>query len=60
MPKIANVRLLAQPIDAAKVIGTLSKGDELVVIGGEENGFLNVQGAGGSGWVKVVLIVKRR
>ncbi len=58
-PKIANVRLLAQPSDAAKVIGTLSKADELVVIGGEKNGYLNVQGAGGSGWVKIVLITRQ-
>lgn len=58
-PKIANVRLLAQPSDAAKVIGTLSKADELVVIGAEKNGYLNVQGAGGSGWVKIVLITRR-
>ena len=54
-PKIANVQLLAQPSDAAKVVGTLSKADELVVIGDEKNGYLNVQAAGGSGWVKVVL-----
>ena len=58
-PKIANVHLLAQPSDAAKVIGTLSKADELVVIGAEKNGYLNVQAAGGSGWVKVVLITRR-
>ena len=58
VPKIANVRLLAQPSDTAKVVVTLSKADELVVIGAEQNGFINVQGATGSGWVKVVLVAR--
>jgi hypothetical protein len=30
-----------------------------VVIGEEKNGFINVQGAGGAGWVKIVLMSKR-
>jgi hypothetical protein len=32
MPKIADVRLLSQPTDTGKVVATLSKGDELVVV----------------------------
>jgi hypothetical protein len=59
MPKIANVKLLAGPDDTAKVLATLSRNDELVAIGGEKNGFVNVQGATASGWVKVVLVQKR-
>jgi hypothetical protein len=55
-PKIANVKLLAQPQDAAKALATLAKGEELVVIGAEENGFINVQGSSGAGWVKKVLV----
>jgi hypothetical protein len=58
-PKIANVKLLAEPADAAKVLGTLSRSDELVVIGAEKDGFVNVQGAEASGWIKVVLVQKR-
>lgn len=58
-PKIANVKLLAQPDDAAKVVATLSRNDELVVVGEEKNGFVNVQGATASGWVKVILMQKR-
>jgi hypothetical protein len=59
VPKIANVKLMAQPSDTAKTLGTLPRGEELVVIGAEKAGYVNVQGAHGSGWVKVVLIQKR-
>ena len=58
-PKIANVKLLAQPDDAAKVVATLGRNDELVVVGAEKNGFVNVQGSTASGWVKVILMQKR-
>jgi Curli production assembly/transport component CsgG len=59
VPKIANVKLLAQPDDAAKVLGTLLRTDELVVTGTSKNGFIQVQGAAASGWVKIVLVQKR-
>ena len=55
-PKIANVKLLASPADAAKAVATLQRGEELVIIGPEENGFLNVQGGSASGWIKKVLV----
>jgi hypothetical protein len=58
-PKIANVKLLAQPDDGAKVVATLPRGEELVVVGGEKDGYVNVQGANASGWIKVVLVTKR-
>jgi hypothetical protein len=58
-PKIAGVKILAQPADTAKEIGTLGRADEMVVIGKEQNGFINVQGANGAGWVKIVLVSKR-
>ena len=59
VPKIANIRLLAQPSDAAKSLATLGRGDELVVIGAEKDGYINVQGATASGWVKTILVQKR-
>jgi hypothetical protein len=58
-PKIANVKLLAQPDDAAKVVATLGRNDELVVLGTEKNGFVNVQGSTASGWVKVLMMQRR-
>jgi hypothetical protein len=53
------VRLLAQPLDAGKVLATLTKADELVVIGAVKDGYVNVQSANASGWVRVVLVDKR-
>jgi hypothetical protein len=57
-PKIAGVKLLASPDDAGKVVATLARGDELVVIGGDKNGYVNVQGATATGWVKITLVQK--
>jgi hypothetical protein len=57
VPKIANVKLFAQPSDGAKTLATLAKGEELVIVGAEQNGFLNVQGGAAAGWVKKVLVV---
>jgi hypothetical protein len=58
-PKIAGVKILAGPADNAREVATLGRADEVVVIGKEENGFVNVQGSGGSGWVKILLMNKR-
>ena len=58
-PKIANIKLLAEPSDTAKALATLGKNDELVVTGGEKDGYIQVQGASASGWVKIVLVQKR-
>jgi hypothetical protein len=55
-PKIGNVKLLASASDAAKSVATLQRGEELVIIGPEQNGFLNVQGGSASGWIKKVLV----
>jgi len=58
-PKIAGVKLFATPADGAKEVATLARGDEMVVIGKPQNGFINVQAGNGAGWVKVVLVNKR-
>ncbi|MGB7219122.1 MAG: CsgG/HfaB family protein [Vicinamibacterales bacterium] len=58
-PKIANVKLMAEPSDSAKTLATLARNDELVVVGAEKDGFVNVQGAAASGWIKIVLVQKR-
>ena len=59
VPKIANVKLLAQPTDTGKVLATLARTDELVVIGEVKDGFVNVQTATATGWIKMVLVSKR-
>jgi hypothetical protein len=58
VPKIGNVKLFAAPADSAKTVATLSKGDEMIFMGEEQNGFLKVESGSGSGWVKRVLVSK--
>ena len=58
VPKIANVKLLAQPSETAKVLATLGRGEECVVVGEEKDGYINVQSAQASGWIKAVLVTK--
>lgn len=57
-PKIANVKMLSAAQDGAPVVATLARGEQLVVVGGEQNGFVQVQGSSATGWVKLVLLVK--
>jgi curli biogenesis system outer membrane secretion channel CsgG len=56
-PKIANVKLFAQAGEG-KTIATLSRNDELIYMGAEENGFIQVESGSGSGWVKKILVAK--
>jgi hypothetical protein len=58
-PKIANIKLLAQPSDASKAVASLARTDELVVVGDVKDGYVNVQSASATGWVKVTLVSKR-
>ena len=43
-PKIAGVKLHGDAATTGKVVATLGRADELVVIGEEKNGFIQVQG----------------
>ena len=58
MPKIDNVKLLAEPKDGARTVATLKGTDKLVYLGEEKEGFLKVQGSDAEGWVKKSLIKK--
>jgi hypothetical protein len=58
-PKIDKVQVLAEPKDGAKVAGTIGRSDEVVVVGGEKDGFVQVQGSTAGGWVKIILMNKR-
>ena len=58
VPKIGNVKLYSTPADSGKAVATLSKGDEMIFMGEEQNGFLKVESGSGSGWVKKVLVSK--
>jgi hypothetical protein len=57
-PKIAGVQILDSPSDGARLVTTLQRTDEVVVIGQTMAGYVNVQSATGAGWVKVVLMSK--
>jgi len=57
--KIANVKLLADPSETAKMLGSLPKGEDMVVLGKKQDGFLFVQTPNASGWVKALLVVRR-
>lgn len=56
MPKIAGVKIMQTASDTAPVVATLARGEEVVYVGEESNGFYKVQGAGGEGWVKKALM----
>jgi hypothetical protein len=58
-PKIDNVKLLAEARDGARQASTLKKGDELVFLGEEKDGYLKVQGSAAEGWVRKTLVLKR-
>jgi Curli production assembly/transport component CsgG len=57
-PKIAGVRIMGGSAETAKAIATLDKGEELIYMGVEENGFLKVESGKGGGWVKKILVTK--
>ena len=57
-PKIANVRLMSKPADDAPSTITLTKADEMIFAGKEQDGFVQVETSKGAGWVKKILITK--
>jgi curli biogenesis system outer membrane secretion channel CsgG len=56
--KIAGVRVLRQPRDGAPELQTLTRSDEVLLLGEEQNGFAKVTTARGDGWVKAILLRK--
>ncbi|MBX3703797.1 MAG: SH3 domain-containing protein [Steroidobacteraceae bacterium] len=58
MPKIAGIKLMGTPGEAGKVVATLAKGDELIYMGEEQDGWLKVESGKGGGWVKKILVAK--
>ncbi len=57
-PKIAGVKLMAGAGEAGKSVAALDKGEELIYMGAEENGFVKVESGKGGGWVKKILVTK--
>jgi phosphoribosylformylglycinamidine (FGAM) synthase-like amidotransferase family enzyme len=56
--KIA-IKLLAAAQDAARAVTQLTKGEEVVYLGVEKDGFLKVQANAGEGWVKKAMVLKK-
>ena len=57
-PKIANVKLLKTPGDAGVEVATLARGEELIYVGKEQDGFVQVESSKGGGWVRKVLVTR--
>lgn len=58
-PRIATINLLSAAQDSAKVAAVLKKGDELVFLGQEQDGYVHVSNGTSEGWVRKVLVSKR-
>ncbi len=57
-PKIANVKLLKTPGEAGVEVATLARGEELIYVGKEQDGFVQVESSKGGGWVRKVLVTR--
>ena len=55
-PKISNVKLMAEPDNDSAIVTTLSKTDEMIFMGQEVNGFIQVETSKGGGWIKKVFV----
>lgn len=58
-PKIENVKIVAEPTATGKVNGLLKKGDEVVFLGEEKDGFVHIQTASLDGWVRKMLLARK-
>ena len=58
MPKLGNLKVYSSASDSAKTVATLSKGEEMIFMGEETDGFLKVESSNGGGWVKKVLVTR--
>ena len=57
-PKLPNLKRLTQLSDQSEAVATLARGEGLIVLGKEQDGFLNVETAKGGGWVQKVLVAR--
>lgn len=57
--KIAGVKALTEPRDGSREVMSLSRSDEVVAEGEEQNGFMKVATSRGTGWVKTIMMRKQ-
>jgi hypothetical protein len=58
VPKIGNLKVYSSASESSKTIATLGKGEEMIFMGEEKDGFLKVESSNGGGWVKKVLVTR--
>jgi len=56
MARINNVKVYSGPSRDSKVVATLTKTDELIASGEQQNGFVQVDSSNFSGWVQKTLV----
>lgn len=55
-PKIDRISLLASPGDGSDVVARLSRGEGLIYLGEEQQGYVAVESRHGAGWVRKLLV----
>jgi curli biogenesis system outer membrane secretion channel CsgG len=58
VPKLGNLKVYSSPSEASKTVATLSKGEEMIFMGEEKDGYLKIESSNGGGWVKKVLVTR--
>ncbi|HEY0941297.1 MAG TPA: CsgG/HfaB family protein [Steroidobacter sp.] len=58
VPKIGNLKVYASPSESSKTVATLSKGEEMIFMGEEQDGYLKIESGSGGGWVRKVLVTR--
>jgi len=59
VPKIAGAKVLRAPQDGAPELMSLSRTDQVLMLGEETNGFVKVTAPRGDGWIKKIMLQKR-
>jgi hypothetical protein len=54
--KIGGIKIFKQPSEKSGVVRTLARTDQMIFLGGEKEGFLNVRIETGVGWVEKILV----
>lgn len=58
VPKLGNLKVYASASDSSQTVATLSKGEEMIFMGEEKDGYLKIESSNGGGWVKKVLVTR--
>lgn len=59
VPKIGGIKVFSAPNGQGKALKSLTKGDEMVALGEEQDKFVKVQGANFEGWIDKTMLRKQ-